>query len=574
MKTVILLQAVLLLGPCSYAQLRSGGIPAGRSLVLSRADSVSFSRNFFDGLKEKTLGNLDAALRYFTRCSELNPASDAVWYERAIIHYSRGENKEALDMIGRAISLNGEQAWYLGLKADILQKEKDFEEAVGTFDRLIRLQPGHIDHYFNKANALLALSRAPEALEVYRQIEGLVGPSEELTLERQRAYLENGDIAKAVSDINELIRQYPREVRFYLMRGELYDAGNRSRKALDSYKRALKIDPGNGYARLALADHYRTRGQKADSFEELKMAFGASGLNIDTKIKILLNNYIKSKSKPKPWAAAEELAGILIDVYPHDARAYAIYGDILLQQDKQTQARNAYREAVKYEKHTLLLWDQLLRLEISLDDFRGIGETSSEALRYFPEKVEFYLFSGVAKIQEKQYREAISTLQQGLSLADGKELKLQFYSNLGDAYHAVGNHEASDQAFDAALKLDRDNTLILNNYAYYLALREQHLERAEKMSRESITIEPENVSFHDTYAWVLYKGGNYREARKWIQKAVEAYPDSPTFLEHYGDILFRLGEKDLALEMWNRARELGARSGLLDKKIREKKLYE
>src|SRR3546814_14745154 len=78
-------------------------------------------------------------------------------------------------------------------------------------------------------------------------------------------------------------------------------------------------------------------------------------------------------------------------------------------------------------------------------------------------------------------------------MAHDTALKLQFYSNLGDAYHAAGNHAASDKAFEAALKLDDSNGLIMNNYAYYLALREQHLEKAAQMSRESIRLEPENV---------------------------------------------------------------------------------
>ena len=566
---------MVLLGSYTLAQEKpreGAGLAPAR---LSRADSVSFSREYFNGLKEKTLGNLDAALKHFSRCTDLDPASDAAWYELAIIHYSRGENPEALKMIGRAIAVNSEQHWYLGLQADILQKEKRYEEVVGTFDRLIALQPGTIDHYFNKANALLATSRAREALEVYGEIEALTGPSAELTLEKQRVYLKNGEVEKAVEEINGLIKKHPEEARFYLMRGELYDASNKSRKALDSYKKALKIEPENGYARLALADHYRTKGQKTDSFEELKKAFSTPDLNIDTKIKILLNNYIKPENKSAgKWEQAEELADILIATYPQDARAYAVSGDILLQQDKHIQARNAYREAVKYEKQILLLWDQLLRLEISQDNFEGIGKASDEALTHFPEQVEFYLFNGVAKIQTKQYRQAIASLLKGLTLASEKTLKLQFYSSLGDAYHATGNHEASDRAFEAALKLDHANSLILNNYAYYLALREQELEKAQRMSRQSIALEPDNVSYHDTYAWVLYKAGNYKEAWKWIKKAVDAYPNSPTFLEHYGDILFRMGEKDAAVEMWNKARELGAKSGLLDKKIREKELYE
>src|SRR5690606_18307556 len=211
---------------------------------------------------------------------------------------------------------------------------------------------------------------------------------------------------------------------------------------------------------------------------------------------------------------------------------------------------------------------------IAQENYTAIASISEEALRYFPEQAEFYLFNGVANVQLGKYTQAVASLNKGLDLAQDTALKLQFYSNLGDAYHAAGDHAASDKAFEAALRLDRSNGLIMNNYAYYLALREQHLEKAARMSRQSIRLDPENVAYQDTYAWVLYKAGRYAEACKWIEKAIDSFPHSPTFLEHYGDILFQLGEKNEAVEMWNKARELGGRSGLLDQKIKEKKLHE
>lgn len=570
---MLIVLGVALSGTYGSAQEKPrGSAPVMRGM--SEPDSMLFSREFFAGLKAKTLGNTEAALGHFSKCVQLNPAGDAAWYELAILHYSRGAEQEALKMINNAIAMNDRQPWYLGLKADLLQKEGKYEEIVKTFTRLIELQPANMDHYYNKANALLAISRTSEALEVYEQIEAAEGPGTGLTLARQRVYLKKGETEKAIEEINGLIRKYPGEAQYYLILGELYDAGDRPGKALDSYRKALRIEPENGYARLAIADHYRTNGKYKDSYEELKRAFRSPGLRIDAKIKILLDNYIKPGNSLARWDQGEELAGILMAVYPRDARAYAVAGDILLQQDKQAEARNAYQEAVKYEKNILLLWEQLLRLEIAQDNYQGIEKTSKEALEYFPEQADFYLFNGVASMQLGKYSEALASLNKGLALAGDSALKLQFYSNLGDAYHATGNHAASDRAFEAALQLDRSNSLIMNNYAYYLALREQHLEKAQRMSRQSISLEPGNVSYHDTYAWVLYKAGNYEEACKWIEKAIEGFPHSPTFMEHYGDILFRLGEEEEAVNMWNKAKELGGKSGLLDKKIREKELYE
>lgn len=538
------------------------------------ARTERFSREFFAGLKAKTLGDTRAAFDHFTNCVDLDPSSDAVWYELAILHYSERNNSQALAMINKAIAINDRQPWYLGLKADLLQKEGEYQELVGTFDQLIRLQPEKVDHYYNKAAALLELSRNSEALDVYRRIEQMEGPGPGLTLARQRVYQKSGQHDKALEEINELINRYPDQARYYMIRGELYDAGYRSRKALDSYQQALKLDPDNGYAHLAIADHYRIRGKNKAAFDELKSAFRSPGLRLDSKIKLLLNNYVKEDNSPATWAEGEELALILTEVYPKDARGYAIAGDIFLQQNKRSKAREAYRQAVKYEKNILLLWEQLLRLELSGENYAEIAAVSSEALENFPDEADFYLFNGVSNLQLGHYDLAITALNKGLERAAEPALKLQFYSSLGDAYHAIGDHAASDRAFDAALRLDKSNSLIMNNYAYYLAIRERNLEKAQRMSRQSIRLEPDNHAYHDTYAWVLYKAGNYEEACKWIVKAIEGFPHSPVFMEHYGDILFRLGEEEKALNMWNKAKELGGESNLLEKKIRERELYE
>ncbi|HOZ83717.1 MAG TPA: tetratricopeptide repeat protein, partial [Bacteroidia bacterium] len=86
---------------------------------------------------------------------------------------------------------------------------------------------------------------------------------------------------------------------------------------------------------------------------------------------------------------------------------------------------------------------------------------------------------------------------------------------------------------------------------------------------------PNQSSFLDTYGWILYQEGKYDEAKKWIEKAMEnGGENSGTILEHYGDILFKLNQSDKAFEYWKKAKQSGDASGLLDQKIRDKKLYE
>ena len=95
------------------------------------------------------------------------------------------------------------------------------------------------------------------------------------------------------------------------------------------------------------------------------------------------------------------------------------------------------------------------------------------------------------------------------------------------------------------------------------------------MSGKLVTQHPDNATYLDTYAWVLYKLKDYEGARKYLEKALTVSSDA-TVIEHYGDVLYQLGDKEKALQQWIRAKEKGEgeASEFITKKIKDKKLYE
>ena len=158
---------------------------------------------------------------------------------------------------------------------------------------------------------------------------------------------------------------------------------------------------------------------------------------------------------------------------------------------------------------------------------------------------------------------------------DNDKLRAQFLANLGDVYHAMNKFTESDSAYDRSLKFDAENSYVLNNYSYYLSIRKVNLEKAKQMSAYSNKLDPGNTSFLDTYAWILFQLNDFAGAKEWQQKAMNAGGDkSGTILEHYGDILFKLGNKDEALNYWKQAKALGTDSTTIDRKIAEMKYVE
>ena len=198
-------------------------------------------------------------------------------------------------------------------------------------------------------------------------------------------------------------------------------------------------------------------------------------------------------------------------------------------------------------------------------------------MEIFPDQPVVYFFNGIANIQKKNFAEAISSLNTGVKMVvDNKNLEGQFYTNLGDAYNELKDYVKSDENYEKALSLNPNDANVLNNYAYYLSIREVNLDKAEQMSRQSNELEPTQASYQDTYGWIMYKMNKLDDAKIWIEKSISnGAVNSAAVLEHYGDILFKLGDTARAFENWQKAKEAGeGASEFLDKKILEKKLFE
>jgi Tfp pilus assembly protein PilF len=173
----------------------------------------------------------------------------------------------------------------------------------------------------------------------------------------------------------------------------------------------------------------------------------------------------------------------------------------------------------------------------------------------------------------RNHEKAISFLTTARDLEAGdKEILLQIFASLGNSYNAIKKFKDSDEAYNQVLLLDPNNSYVLNNYAYFLSLRGERLADAEQMSKKSLELDPNNPSSEDTYAWILFRLKRYTEAKKWIEKSLQGKTENnATQREHYGDILYHLGEEKLALEQWKNAKLQGGGLEKLNKKINEKR---
>jgi len=307
----------------------------------------------------------------------------------------------------------------------------------------------------------------------------------------------------------------------------------------------------------------------------LELAFAIPDLNIDRKIRIIMG-YVPKFPDPDAKASALNLSKILSTTHPTDARALGIYGDMLMQNNHTKEARPVYQKAIALDGQVYSVQEQLVRLDISEGDYDAALKDGQNSLALFPNQAWMNYLVGVAYLQKKNYAKALSYIKNTTSLElQDKELLSQCYSALGDCYHEQQDNAKSDDAYDKSLTYNADNVFTLNNYAYYLSVRGEKLDKAATMSKHSNDLQPNTASFEDTYAWILFKSKKYPEARVWMEKALAHDKDkSAVQEEHYGDIMFYLGDTNAAVDNWKKAKQDGAQSPLLERKINERKYIE
>ena len=539
-------------------------------------DKSLYDTYLFSALKAKSLENHEEALRQFQKCIKLNNKQALPFYESALINKNQGNLDLAEEQIKTATILEKNNRWYQLAYAEILFSKQNFKNAAVEYKKLILLEPGNEELYYLLADTYIYDNNFLKAITVYDDLEKNKGVDKMISMQKHKLYMQLQKKQKAINELLKLTDTYPNDVEVLEILSEAYLLNDEKTKAFEIFKKLAIIDPDNGRIHLTLADYYRENGDNNQSFEELKLAFKSTKLGIDIKVQILVSYFQLLAVNDSMRQQADELSELLISTHKDNPKAHAVYADILYTENKFQEAKTHYLIVLEKDKTKSQVWSQVLFIQAEQNDFSGMLETSGEALTYFPTDPLFYYFNGVSNKWFKHNNEAISALEMGIEFViDNEMLLLEFYSSLADLYHSVGNDNVSDSLYEKVLSIDSVNVVVLNNYAYYLSVRKVKLEKAKEMSLKCNELEQDNGTYQDTYAWVLYQLSEYEIAKEWIQKSLANGSDaSAVVVEHYGDILYQLGDKEGAINQWKRANKLGEASKFLLQKIEEGKLYE
>ncbi len=514
-------------------------------------------------------GNLKEALELFNLCKELQPNNPAVYYELSMLHRMLGLNDLALSEAKVCATAEPKNEWYQLLLIECYQTLHKNQELIKTREQLVKHFPERTDFKQDLAYTYAVSGQFTKALQLYTELEKQVGISEDLCMNKVKLYKELGKTNEAEQELIKLVNTKPHESLYRTYLADFYMENKQSDKAKVVYDTLLIMDPNNPAVQLSLHDYFSLKGEQKNAFEQLKLAFANADLDAASKAGILVSYMEQSGASSDFFLQGKELAGILLKVHPNTTEANTLYAEFLLRENKMDSASIYLSKATQLNTANYDTWDKLLLTDIELSRLDSLELHSSQAMEMFPNQAMVYYYNGYANLQLKNYGKALRSLSDGKGLVTGNNaLLLRFLSTAGDAAYYAGQFETAFKNYNEALKIDPDNTYVLNNYAYFLSLRNTDLEKAEKLSKRSLELRPEEKNYMDTYGWILFMQKNYAEAEVWLAKASALAPANANILEHYGDVLFMNNKPELALLQWKAALELNSEDARLKTKVK------
>lgn len=535
------------------------------------ATDYPYIEKFHEGVRFKVKGQLQDAIQAFEVCVVQKPNDDAVVFALAQCYLLLNDRAKAAEFTERAAKIDPKNIWYTQELAYMYFDQSRFEEAGACFKKMVEKEPKNTDWWFGYAEVLKRLNKRQEAIDAYTQMEDQLGVIPDLSIQKFDLYRQMKQDEKGLKELDKARKMYPDDISLLGTYIDYYFEKREIEKARNMLVELVKADPNNGRANLALGELYMRENKKADAYPYFKAAFNGEGVDIDTKMDVLLSFY-EQQSTIDPEVF--ELADLMIIKHPGDAKSYSIQGDLYLKNNLKEDALSSYKEALKFDEGKYAIWYQVLMLEYQQSQFNDLYKDARACSALFPTLSNVQLLYTIACVQTGRYQEAIDAADIGKELVVNDAVtEAEFYAQKGEALFLLKMIPEGVENYEKALKLDPTNHLAKNNYAMRLALANHQLDKALQMIEEVIAQYPKQAPFSDTKGLILFQQANYTEAYKFFELANQLQPNNRNYVEHVGDVLFKMGDVQQALVLWKEAKSLGSANQSLDKKIQNKTYY-
>ena len=534
-----------------------------------------FSNLLIKATGEKISGDLSYADSIYDKCLEIIPNSAIVHFEKSGIYSSENKINKAIYYAEIAVDLSPKNEWYLANLALLYKENKNYKKSSEIFSKLSNYKPKKVEYLFSLVESYLEENKIKKGIKTLNIIEQRVGDNEEIFLQKHQLYNYLNKRKKALKVLNQLVQKDSSNIRNLGMLAEYYESLNKKDQHIEILEKMLELDSANGLVRLSMFQYYYKNKKYLQGLEELKRVIGSNEVDQTIKTEIL-SQISYDQNSPYTLNNVSDLTKIFLNKHPDNSSILLFYGNLKFLQQEHDSACHYLRKSLRINPLDYSVWVQLMSSCISMGNYDDALKDATSAIENHPNQPFSYFVKGLVLNINEKYLEAAEILKNGINLIiEDHILESDLYHQLGEAYYKLNDFNKAFENFEYAIKSNPENLILLNNYSYYLALRKQNLIRAEDLIIKTLKSAPENPTFLDTYGWILFQKEQYYKAEEIMFKAIILSEEKVgEILEHYGDVMSKIGKEKEALLFWRKAKKVGDHSKKLDDKIKFKKYVE
>ncbi len=545
------------------------------SYSLSQTDSLPIRRGVeltSEGIKRtKIYNDSQGGRKLFLQAIEEDSTYAPAYYQMSSLMLQE-RNDSSLYYINKAYELDTLNKWYIELYAQVLSAKEEYASARKFYRKLIDISGQNPEPYLYLAFLYQQTQLPYSAISVLDTAELRAGKNPYISSLKRQLLVATRQTDRAIEETRQDVENTPFDIENRIALAELYGATGKDSLAQIEYQEALKIDSTSVDLIRSLTDFYAKRNNYPSYLSTLKLLFMSTDVDKNEKISIFKRVTADNSFYSQNFYAISQLASQLWLLYPKDKDVVKLYAQHLIFSGMLDKALDLYKERTLDRPAEYEYFRMVIDIESYKQRTDSVALYSTRAIELFPDKHELYLDRANSLSYAKKYEEAIKSYEEAYDIATTDSLKSMICGHIGDIHHQIGSNTESAnnlkidkrslkkayKYYDRALDLDRNNVLVLNNYAYFLSIEGKHLERALDMSGRAIAIEKNNPTYLDTYAWILFKLNRAEEAKEHMKQVIAFNSSQSAEIPfHYAEILASLGETFMAEIYYDRALKLG-----------------
>ena len=555
---------------------KADGASLMKETWLSAEQQRKYDYFFLEAMRMKGKNEYDAAFGLLQHCLDINPTASSALYEISQYYMFLRQVPQGQVALEQAVAFAPDNYWYSQGLVSLYQQQNELDKAAALLEKMVTRFPSKQDPLFSLLDIYSRQEKYNDVISTLNRLEKRLGKNEQLSMEKFRIYLQMKDDKKAFQEIESLVQEYPMDMRYQVILGDVYLQNGKKQEAYDAYQKVLAVEPDNPMALFSMASYYEQTGQKELYQQQLDTLLLNKKVTSDTKISVMRQVIAENEqSSAKDSTQVIALFDRMMKQDMDDPQIPMLYSQYLLSKNMEQEAVPVLEQVVDLDPTNKAARLMLVSAAVKKEDYKQIIKVCEPGIEATPDALELYYYLAIAYHQAEQGDSVLSVCNRALEHITPdtrKEVISDFYSIMGDIYHTKKQMTEAYAAYDSALVYNSSNIGALNNYAYYLSVERRDLDKAEEMSYKTVKAEPNNSTYLDTYAWILFEKGNYAEARIYIDNAMKNDGEkSDVIVEHCGDIYFMTGDVEGALKYWKKALEMGSESKMLKQKIEKKK---